>query len=60
MKKGWFSVAVLLFLGGCSQVASDGACWIDRVHVVLNDETSTLGKVSDCLMDESSRFPLQS
>ena len=37
MKKGWFSVAVLLFLGGCSQVASDGACSIDRVHVVLNE-----------------------
>ena len=54
MKKGWFSVAVLLFLGGCSQVASDGACSIDRVHVVLNDETSTLGKVSVVINDPSS------
>ena len=54
MKIGWFSVAVLLFLGGCSQIASDGVWSIDRVHVVLSDETSTLGKVSVVINDPSS------
>ena len=54
MKIGWFSVAVLLFLGGCSQIVSDGVWSIDRVHVVLSDETSTLGKVSVVINDPSS------
>ena len=54
MKIGWFSVAVLLFLGGCSKIASDVVWSIDRVHVVLSDETSTLGKVSVVINDPSS------
>lgn len=54
MKKGWFSVVALLCLGGCSQVVDDSVSSIDRVHVVLKDETSTLGEVSVVINDPLS------